>query len=216
MRSGQPSREAWERITELFGELLELPSDARPAFLARLRLTDPDDAQELASLLAHLDGHEDFLPDLPSPQTLNDLSGRRVGAYRLVRLVGSGGMGAVYLAERSDGAFSKQVAIKLLSSALVHTRHRFLRERDVLARLEHPNITRLIDGGVTPDGSPYLVMEYVEGVPIDRYCADRELSLADRIRLLLQVCAGIAHAHQNLVVHRDVKPENILDRKSTR
>ena len=133
-----------------------------------------------------------------------------VGAYRLIRLLGSGGMGAVYLAERSDGAFSKHVAVKLLAAAFLQSRDRFHREREFLARLDHPNITRLIDAGATADGLPYLVMDYVDGVPIDRYCADRDLSVNERVGLLLQVCAGVAHAHQNLIIHCDIKPENIL------
>lgn len=211
MTTRPPSPEAWEHITELFGELLDLPPDERLAFLAQQRAADASVAEELASLLEQHDGHEEFLPELPSDgPSLNDLSGRLVGAYRLVRLLGSGGMGAVYLAERSDGAYSKQVAVKLLSTVLLQARDRFLRERDVLAKLEHPNITRLIDGGAMPDGWPYLVMEYVEGVPIDRYCDDRHLSVDERLELLSQVSAGVAHAHKNLVVHCDIKPQNIL------
>ena len=119
-------------------------------------------------------------------------------------------MGAVYLAERSDGAFSKQVALKVLSPAFFHAQERFQQEREFLARLDHPNVTRLLDGGSTPNGLPYLVMEYVDGLSITRYGADRQLNLDARLLLLLQVCAGIAHAHQRLIIHSDIKPENIL------
>jgi serine/threonine-protein kinase len=153
----------------------------------------------------------EFLPPLPLPEPpVRDLSGHAVGAYRLIRLLGRGGMGAVYLAERSDGAFSKHVAIKLLSVPFLDAFDRLHHEREVLARLDHPNIARLLDGGSTPEGVPYLVMVCVDGTPIERYCRERGLSIDDRIDLLLQVCSGIAHAHRNLIVDRDIKPENIL------
>ncbi len=119
-------------------------------------------------------------------------------------------MGAVYLAERSDGAFAKDVAIKLLSPAFAHARGRFHREREFLAQLDHPNIARLLDGGTSEEGWPYLVMEYVDGEPIDRFVRERGLSVDARLALLQQVCGGVAHAHQRLIVHCDIKPENIL------
>jgi non-specific serine/threonine protein kinase/serine/threonine-protein kinase len=176
-----------------------------------VRGEEPVVAAELESLLSAHDREGEFLPDLSTASPpLPDLAGRTLGAYRLIRLLGSGGMGTVYLAERSDGTFSKHVAVKLVSAAFLSSHDRFHREREILASLEHPNITRLIDAGATSEGLPYLVMEYVEGVPIDRYCADRDLGVDDRVRLLLQVCAGVAHAHRNLVVHCDIKPENIL------
>ena len=204
------TNEGWARITDLFGRALDCSTTERAALLAKLREEDPAIAAELESLLGAHDRDGEFLPDLPAIPPLPDLAGRTVGAYRLLRLLGSGGMGAVYLAERSDGAFSKHVAVKLLSAAFLQSRDRFLREREFLARLEHPNITRLLDAGATPDAEPYLVMEHVEGVPIDRYCADRNLNVTERVGLLLQVCAGVAHAHQNLIIHCDIKPENIL------
>jgi tetratricopeptide (TPR) repeat protein len=201
--------QAWARLTELFGQALDLSADGRQALLRELGARDAVAATELESLLAAHDRPGEFLPDLPS-ELAPDFSGRVVGAYRLIRLLGAGGMGAVYLAERSDGAFSKQVAVKLLSTAFIQLRDRFQREREFLARLEHPNIARLIDAGATSDDVPYLVMEYVDGVPIDRYCSERDPSLDDRLALLRQVCAGVAHAHQHLIVHCDIKPENIL------
>jgi eukaryotic-like serine/threonine-protein kinase len=203
--------EDWARITELFGQAIECSPADRLVLLDRVRREDPPAATELASLLDAHDRDDEFLPDLPTASSpLADMSGRTLGAYRLIRLLGSGGMGAVYLAERSDGAFTMHVAVKLLSAAFLQSRERFHREREFLARLDHPNITRLIDAGATSEGLPYLVMEYVEGLPIDRYCAQHDLSLNERVGLLLQVCAGVGHAHQNLIVHCDVKPENIL------
>ena len=202
--------ERWVRITDLLGTALDLPPESRTAFLADLHLSDGEIAGEVRSLLVEHERPGDFLPDLPGAQPSSDLRGRIVGAYRLMRLLGSGGMGTVYLAERSDGAFAKHVAVKLLSPAFSHASDWFQRERELLARLDHPNIARLLDGGTTPDGWPYLVMEYLDGVPIDRYCEDRGLALDDRLQLLLQACSGLAHAHQRLVIHCDVKPANIL------
>jgi serine/threonine-protein kinase len=140
--------------------------------------------------------------------------GDRVGAWRLVRQLAQGGMGAVYLAERADGHFEQRAAIKLIrgmpnAEMLAH----FTRERQILATLQHPHIARLLDGGATPGGQPYLVMEYVEGEPIDAYCADRELSLDARLRLFEEVCGAVQFAHQRLVVHCDLKPSNVLVRE---
>ena len=203
--------EEWAKITDLFGDALELTPADRLGLVDRLRAEDPASAAEVSSLLEVHDRPGEFLPDLPTPIQLHaDLGGRTIGAYRLTRPLGSGGMGTVYLGERSDGSFSKQVAVKLLSLPFVDARDRFHRERELLAQLDHPNIARLIDGGATAEGWPYLVMEYVEGVPIDRYCAERDVPLDNQLRLLLQVCAGVAHAHQRLIIHCDIKPANIL------
>jgi len=205
------TRENWARVTSLFGQALDLTPDERLTFLRRVAAEEADTARELASLLEQHEQPGEFLPPLPLPAApIPDLSGRTVGAYRLIQLLGSGGMGAVYLAERTDGAFSKQVAIKLLCTPFLHAVTRLEHERKVLARLDHPNIARLLDGGSTPEGLPYLVMEYIDGTPIDRYCRERDLSIDDRIKLLLEVCSGIAHAHRSLIIHRDIKPENIL------
>jgi non-specific serine/threonine protein kinase/serine/threonine-protein kinase len=139
-------------------------------------------------------------------------AGRRLGAYQIAREIGRGGMGAVYLATRADDEFHKQVAIKIVAAPLGDDDllRRFRRERQILAELEHPQIARLLDGGTTEEGLPYLVMEYVDGVRIDEYCAARHLGIADRLRLLLKVCDAVQLAHNNLVVHRDLKPGNIL------
>jgi serine/threonine-protein kinase len=142
----------------------------------------------------------------------SDAGGRRIGPYRIVRVIGSGGMGIVYLAERADDSFRQQVAIKLVRSRLVdpETERRLMDERQILANLDHPNIARLFDGGATEDGTPYLVMEYIDGVPIDHYCDSRRLSLDERLHLFRGICSAVHYAHQNLVVHRDIKPTNIL------
>ncbi|HEY6323004.1 MAG TPA: protein kinase [Thermoanaerobaculia bacterium] len=209
----------WRRLDQLFGEASEVPAPDREAWLNALSPEDQPLAAELRSLLAAHDRGGDFLQAAveqaeralgggPEP----DLLGRRIGAYRLVRLLGRGGMGAVYLAERADEAFRQRVAIKLLPWALAtaEARHRFQLERQTLARLEHLHIARLLDGGETADGLPYLVMEYVDGEPIDQFCQRQDLDLVRRLRLFREVCGAVAHAHRNLVVHRDLKPGNIL------
>jgi eukaryotic-like serine/threonine-protein kinase len=132
---------------------------------------------------------------------------RRIGPYRVIRELGHGGMGTVYLAARDDDQYQKRVAIKVvrgLDSAEV-VRH-FRRERQILAGLEHPNVARLLDGGTTEDGLPYLVMQHVEGQPIDRFCDERKLTVRERLELFQGVCAAVQHAHRNLLVHRDIKP----------
>jgi predicted Ser/Thr protein kinase len=135
-----------------------------------------------------------------------------IGPYRLVRELGRGGMGVVYLALRDDGAFRKQVALKLLLRDMVNDEfiQRFKQERQVLAALDHPNIARILDGGDAPDGMPYYVMEYVEGLPLDKFCDERRLSLTARIRVFQQVCQSVQYLHQNSILHRDLKPSNIL------
>src|SRR5258707_618504 len=138
--------------------------------------------------------------------------GRRIGPYQLLHSIGKGGMGSVYAASRADQEYKKIVAIKLVTSGMgtEDMLRRFRNERQVLAGLDHPYIARLLDGGSTDDGLPYLVMEFVEGLPIDRYCESHHLSLTDRLKLFQKVCAAVQYAHQNLVVHRDIKPGNIL------
>ncbi len=137
---------------------------------------------------------------------------QKIGAYRIIRLLGEGGMGAVYLAARDDDQFRKQVAIKLLKPGMGSdfVVRRFRNERQILASLDHPNIARLIDGGTTPDGLPYFVMEYIEGEPITRYCDRKALTTVERLKVFQQVCSAVHYAHQNLVIHRDIKPTNII------
>jgi serine/threonine-protein kinase len=202
----------WRRLSPLLDALLELDPATRERSLALMRGDDPALGDELAALLA-LDGeHDDFLAEplvapLPGPRP-----GTLVGSYRLERLIGEGGMGQVWLAGRADGLYQRRVALKLLRPGLAdpNLQLRFVRERQILARLAHPHIARLLDAGISSDGQPYLALEYVEGEPITEWCRARNLSLDSRLRLFLQVCDAVSHAHANLIVHRDLKPSNIM------
>ncbi|GEM_PF-3250939 len=208
----------WERLKNLFEQALaiQLPGE-RSEFVAANCGGDAALRSELESLLAeHERMSTGFLEQPPVAEVRapshSPREGSQVGAYRLVRKLGQGGMGTVFLAERADGAYQKQVAIKLLSTAVASEElvRRFLEERQILARLEHPNIARLLDGGTTEQGQPYLVMDYVDGIPVDRYCRERSLDLDQRLELFDRVGAAVAYAHEHLVVHRDIKPGNIL------
>lgn len=214
---------AWPEISALFDALIDLPADERARVLHDVRARTPNTAREVASLLAAHDAADgrfdvpamhrmdaDRLDDIAPADPL--LSESRVGAYRVVRKIGEGGMGSVYEAERADDTFHKRVAIKTIARG-AHSRivvSRFQREREILATLQHPNIAVLLDGGVTDSGTPYLVMEYVDGLPIDRWCESSRASLSQRLDLMQQVCRAVQHAHQQLVVHRDLKPQNVL------
>ena len=212
--------ERWQRVETLFQAALDRSPAERPAFLDHACGGDADlrreveamlaaDAQAGAFLMASPLGEAKPWPTTPYG---GPMAGRRVGAYRLLREIGQGGMGSVYLAERADAAFQKQVAVKFLRHGLgaEAARRRFHSERQILARLDHPHIARLLDGGTAEGGWPYIVMEYVEGQPIDAYCAERSRSVSERLRLFRSVCAAVGYAHQHLVVHRDLKPSNIL------
>jgi non-specific serine/threonine protein kinase/serine/threonine-protein kinase len=210
--------ELWRRVRPLLDEALALPVEDRAAFVAGACGQDDElrralerliaAAEDESTLAGHVAGQAAAILAGPQPE---EAIGRRLGPYRLVRLLGTGGMGAVYLARRDDGEFEQQVAIKLVRSGplVAEAVERFRRERQILAWLNHPNIARLLDGGVA-DAEPYLVMEYVEGQPIDVHCRERSLDLRDRIRLFLSVCEALTYAHANLVVHRDLKPGNVL------
>lgn len=211
----------WRQIEALFVQAVECPAAERPTFLDQVCGGDEDLRRELESLLA-CDAPEQELMDVPIVSAADlmgdssvDLAGKRVGPYRLVRLLGHGGMGSVYLGVRDDDQYKKQVAIKLLKRGMDtdFMLSRFRQERQILANLEYPFIARLLDGGATEDGLPYLVMEYVDGVPITKYCAGKDLTIPERLRLFQLVCEAVQHAHQNLVVHRDIKPSNILTTK---
>jgi serine/threonine protein kinase len=205
--------------------------EERPAWLESLRRENPSLAKDLQSLLKEDDvlGREGFLKTevderlvelrgaaallmpttLPSPERAN---GARVGNYKLLKEIGRGGMGVVYLAVRADDSFYKRVAVKLVkrgmdSDAILQ---RFRRERQILAALDHPNIARLLDGGTTEDGLPYFVMEYIEGQTLLSYCDGQKLPIRRRLELLLEVCSAVHYAHQNSIVHRDLKPSNLL------
>ncbi|WP_411833311.1 protein kinase domain-containing protein [Pseudoxanthomonas mexicana] len=205
----------WQRLSPLLDVLLELDARARAQQLSILRAEDPALADELEKLLALEDQDEDFMaePLLERSAPAGALqAGTLVGPYRLESLLGEGGMGLVWLATRADGLYQRRVALKLLRPGLAdpNLRLRFTREREILARLEHPNIARLLDAGIGALGQPYLALEYVEGVPITDYCKSRELPLEARLALFRQVCDAVSHAHANLIVHRDLKPSNIL------
>ncbi|HKH43450.1 MAG TPA: serine/threonine-protein kinase, partial [Thermoanaerobaculia bacterium] len=149
---------------------------------------------------------------MSAPERTHEEEGESLGPYRLLRTIGSGGMGTVYLARREDEHYQQEVAVKILRADLESTEaiHRFLAERQILARLQHPNIARLYDGGRTGDGRPYLVMERIDGTPVDEYCDRHRLTIDQRLLLFQKICAAVQHAHQNLLVHRDLKPANIL------
>src|SRR5262245_35549206 len=202
----------WRRIEAAFYAALELPTEPRRAYMSELAAEDEGLAREVEKLLADEDGASTVVEGLVQAELRALVTPERFGAYRVVAELGRGGMGAVYLAVRDDDVYDKTVAVKVLQrgqdSAFAVAR--FRDERQILALLEHPNIARLIDGGSTPEGLPYLVMEHVEGRPITDYCDERDLSLERRLALFEQVCRAITYAHQNLVVHRDLKPANIL------
>jgi serine/threonine protein kinase/tetratricopeptide (TPR) repeat protein len=212
------SGDRWRALSPYLDEALELPTADRAAWLASIFARDTGLAVDLQALLAEHDRvHASRFLEQPVPLTsraalTQSLAGQTVGAYRLTSLIGQGGMGSVWLAERCDGRFEGQVAVKLLNIALMGRagEERFRREGTILARLTHPHIARLIDAGVTPTAQPYLILEHVAGSTIDRYCDEHELGIEARVRLFLDVLDAIGHAHANLIVHRDIKPANVL------
>jgi serine/threonine-protein kinase len=199
----------WTRVAELFAELAEADAGARASRLEAIGREDPVLREELASLLAaHVNpgllGTLDDRVELPPPG--------RIGPFRLLEILGTGGMGVVYLAEREGGDFTQRVALKLVRAGFADPRleERLRRERRILARLEHPGIARFIDGGTTATGQSYFAMEFIEGTSLLDYCASRSLPTSERLRLFIQVCEALNYAHQQLVVHGDLKPGNIL------
>ena len=215
--------ERWRRLEELFAGALERSAGERMAWLAAACADDAELRGRVEALLAQEHGSDARIAALVDAAAADTSVGRKLGAvasalvtgdrlgpHRLIREIGRGGMGVVYLAERADDAYRGQVAIKLVAFADEGVVRRFARERQILADLAHHNIARLLDGGTAPGGLPYIVMEHVEGRPIDEWCRERELSVADRLRLFVTTCEAVAHAHQRLVVHRDIKPANIL------
>lgn len=206
-------RSRWERVSPLLDELLDLDPAPRAERLAALHGQDAALGAELSEMLQRLDAleHDSFLQSpakLPEP----GMAGQTLGAYTIVRELGRGGMGSVWLAQRADGRYEGNVAVKFLSGGamLRGSTERFAREGSILARLAHPNIARLIDAGVSADGQRYLVLEYIDGETIDRYCERMALDMTARVRLFIDVLAAVAHAHNRLILHRDIKPGNIL------
>lgn len=211
------SPERWRTLSPLLDEALEMAGAEREGWLASIRTRDTGLAADLQAILAGQDAVQTsgFLERAvldSGAATAQSLAGQVLGAYRLVSPLGHGGMGSVWLADRCDGRFEGRTAVKLLNVALIGRagEERFRREGTILARLRHPRIAHLIDAGVSPTGQPYLVLEFVDGQSIDRYCDDSTLGIEARLRLFLDVLEAVSHAHANLIVHRDIKPANVL------
>lgn len=216
-------RDEWDRVDELFAAALDLDPDERGAFLDSACEGEPGLRSEVEALLEAAEEADGLVARSSEAvaeavtealaRSPSDLPpGHRIGAYRLVRRIARGGMGTVYLARRADGRFEQSVALKVLRRGLdtADVLARFRAERQILASLSHPNIARLLDGGATDDGRPYLVMEHIEGEPVDVYCDQNCLPLEERLRLFRKICEAVSHAHRKLVVHRDLKPSNVL------
>ena len=206
----------WAKLDALLDRVLLQPAQSRIAFIERETADEPRLRQEALALLAEFETRGDLL-DRPALDAIARRApaielqpGHRVGAYRVLSLLGRGGMGEVYRAERADGQFEQQVALKLLRPDAIEHLGRFIAERRILARFEHPGIARLHDAGVADDGRPYMVMELIDGVPITEWCRQRSATLHERLDLFLQTCDAVAYAHQNLVIHRDLKPGNVI------
>jgi eukaryotic-like serine/threonine-protein kinase len=208
------SLEQWKEISPYLDYALSLLEQERAAWLLDFRAQRSDIASLVEELLEEHDAlsQEHFLEYRPQPPTLDSSPGETVGPYKLTSRIGEGGMGNVWLAERADGRFERQVAIKFVHFAVTsrEAAERFRREGRILGKVQHPHIAELIDAGLRPGGEPYLVLEYVEGQHIDEYCDKHKLGVDARVRLFLDVLTAVAHAHANLVVHRDIKPSNVL------
>ncbi len=208
----------WQRLNELFFHAARLQGAERQAFLARETQGESDLEREVLALLERGDERRGSPPTRTlggglalAPREERSLVGRVIAKYQLVSVLGRGGAGTVFLGERADKQFSGKVAVKVVDRAqAADLGMRFRAERQILASLNHPNIARLIDAGETEDSQPYLVMEYVEGQPLDQYCDERRLDLRKRLKLFIDICAAVQYAHQNLIIHRDLKPANIL------
>lgn len=209
------SHDLWNRVEDLFHGAQEQPAEGRDAWID-LQEESAEVRDEVKSLLSGFEIQEkrgQTSPGTESPaEEKASLPEARFGAYQLIKLIGHGGMGAVYLARRADGQYDQTVALKTMAAHLLGGEflRRFHTERQLLASLEHPHITRLLDGGVSSSGDPYLVMEFVDGLSLDRYCDDQKLDIHARLRIFLQVLSALDYAHRNLIVHRDLKPANIL------
>lgn len=212
--------EQYQRVKEIFQAAVECEPGERAALLAESCNGDVELIHEVESLLEYQNRADKFIEKsafevgarLLTTDEADALEGKRIGQYKLIRRIGSGGMGLVYLAERADKQFQKNVAIKIVRVGLdsAETSRRFAYERQILAALDHPNIAKLLDAGTTDGALPYLVMDYVEGAPINRYCDEHKLSTSQRLKLFHTVCSAVQFAHQRLVIHRDIKPGNIL------
>ena len=225
------TKNRWQKIEQILDTALALSPDERTEYVEQICKDDAELKASVTELLQSIDNSEGFLDE--SADLQNDLIdnfsqyaddvpgkssmvGKRIGPYKLVELIDHGGMGSVFAAERVDGNFKQRVALKIIRQGMDTPSNiaRFKREQNILANLNHPHIAQLYDGGIIKDGLPYLVMEYVDGTPIDQYCRENELSITERLELFKKVCKAIQHAHHNLVIHRDLKPENILVKKN--
>ena len=213
--------ENWQKVKEILRDTLNVEPQQRQKFLEKAKING-EIRSEVESLLAFEEASADFMSlsigdfyeDFAeiSEESENLLQGQGIGNYEIVREIGYGGMGTVYLAERADGKFEQRVALKILRREMntAALRRRFQQEREILASLEHPNIARLLDAGTTDDKIPFIAMEYIEGLPIDNYCDKYDLGIDERLDLFRKICAAVNFAHRNLIVHRDLKPSNIL------
>ena len=213
--------DSWRQVRQILEQALEVAPDRRSVYLEEACAGDKALRREVEALIAaDQQAGTGFLAGsaveastmLAAAEELASLAGTRIGPYQIVEEIGHGGMGTVYRAVRADDQYRKEVAIKVVRGGLgdEFRLHRFLSERQILANLDHANIARLLDGGATEDGRPYVVMEYVEGRPIDEYCDQGKLPVPERLKLVRTVCSAVAYAHQRLVIHRDIKPVNIL------
>ena len=213
--------ERWQQVKQVLATALEVAPEERAAYLNQNCAGDDSLRRDVEQFLANEGpaGDEFLNPSCLAvtaaavlPDDGNFWLGRRLGPYRIVEEIGVGGMGEVYRAVRDDDQYQKEVALKIISAGKNSgfVIDRFRKERQILASLDHPNIARLLDGGTTDDGTPYFVMELIEGQPITEYCHERRLSVAERLQLFAQVCAAVQYAHQHLIIHRDIKPGNIL------
>ncbi|TVQ17351.1 MAG: tetratricopeptide repeat protein [Bacteroidetes bacterium] len=217
--SNNDNPERWKLLKEIFSNALELENDEQKDYLRR---ACADDLSLLHDVLALLDAYDasgviDRSMDQLKVSVISQLKsreiiGKKIGSYRIIKELGHGGMGDVYLAERADGVYQQHVALKMMRAGFLFDEQllRFQSERRILASLNHDNIARLYDGGISSDGQPWFVMEYVKGKPIDEYCNSRNFSLRERLKLFLKVCDAVQYAHRNLIAHRDLKPGNIL------
>ena len=208
----------WKQIKAVFDEAVELPTEKRECFLASI-----SEVEVLTEVKKMLDSDAIDLYELsPVHELINESNGsdvpEKIGVYKIIREIGRGGMGAVYYATRNDGEFDHQVAIKVIKRGMDSDEvlRRFRNERQILAELQHPNIARLFDGGLSSDGSPFYAMEFIQGVPIDEYCRKKDISLKEKLELFRSVCTAVSYAHSQLIVHRDLKPSTDPDADYTR
>jgi eukaryotic-like serine/threonine-protein kinase len=207
----------WQRVKELFSSALDRVAGEREVFLAEACAGNQELLEQVRSLLREHERLAEVQPSIAEPSlsqlsSTDSMSGRRLGAYRILRRVGQGGMATVYLAVRADNQYRKTVAIKMVPAGVDNEAliRRFRNERQTLAALDHPHIVKLVDAGTTDDGLPFLVMDYVEGTRLDRYCDHHKLTINERLQLFRKVCDAVSYAHQRLIIHRDLKPSNIL------